>query len=70
MPDEPVDGYTDVEAPQTPRDHEPHLEIPGSPDPGPDSHAPAPLGADERARLEKEIREGDQEGHHGHVSSK
>jgi hypothetical protein len=67
MPDEPVDGFSDVQQGEDSGDTK--EQIPGSPDPGHEQGAPDPLDPDERARLEKEINEGDQEGHHGHMPS-
>jgi hypothetical protein len=56
MPDDVVDGFSDVKEGDV-----------ASADPGTDEHAKPPLSPEERAKLEKEIKEGDQEGHHGHV---
>ncbi|HEY3780605.1 MAG TPA: hypothetical protein VGL56_05945 [Fimbriimonadaceae bacterium] len=64
MPDEKVDGFSDVAENVKPAD------LPDAADLGMDEHAKEPLDPEERAELEKEIREGDQEGHHGHVPEK
>jgi len=57
MPDEPVDGFSDTKSNNV-QTQDPHDAIPGSPDPGVDPHAMPPLSPEERAKLEKEIREG------------
>jgi hypothetical protein len=64
MPDEKVDGFSDV------AESAKSADLPDAPDLGVEEGAKEPLDPDTRAELEKEIREGDQEGHHGHVPDK
>jgi hypothetical protein len=60
--DDTVDGFSDVQNQQQEGEHrDPHDEIPGSPDPGAAEGARQPFDADERARLEQEIRASENE---------
>lgn len=61
-PDEVVDGYSDVQQNEQ-QGGESRQQGPGSPDPGIEGKL-QPLGADERAELEEEIRSGEGEQEH------
>lgn len=60
MPDEPIDGFSDVKQ-QGQNSQDPHDSIPGPPDPGASNKAAKPFSPEEEARLKQEMEEDQEE---------